>query len=152
MNTNKTLKSFSIENLFSLNDVKPHTNGKLDINTLFKNNSDNTNNTNIEFDSDALLNGIRKRKVKLVDTHAEIFNGCCRTITSANDVGITDIFYDVPENIIECTDYDPKVCMKYIKEKLAEHEISSLIIKKSRTKIFITWKNLEEKLNAKVNK
>ena len=143
---NSILKNFNIENLFSSNESKPYTNGKLDINTLFKN---NLQDSNFVFDSDTLLNGVRKRKVKLEDTHIDIFKGCCRTITSANDTGITDIFYEVPENIIECIDYDPKICMKFIKEKLNEHNISSLIIKKSRTKMFITWKDLEKKLAEK---
>ncbi len=147
MSGHKTpLKSFNIENLFSSNESKPHTNGKLDINTLFKNNSENIN---FVFDSDILLNGARKRKVKLEDTHIDIFKGCCRTITEANDSGVTDIFYEVPLNIIECIDYDSKTCMKYVKEKLNEHNISSLIIKNSKTKMFITWKDLEKKLAEK---
>lgn len=146
MSTHKTtLKNLNIENLFSSKDCKPQSNGKLDINTLFKNNIDDS----FVFDSDILLNGVRKRKLKLEDTHADIFKGCCRTITSANEAGITDIFYEVPADVIECIDYDPKVCMKYVKDKLNEHNISSLIIEKSKTKMFITWKDLEKRLADK---
>ena len=140
---NGQLKKLNIENLFSSKESIPHANGKIDINTLFSDNNDN-----FVFDSNMLLNNAKKRKIQLEETHSKIFNSCCRTIMLANESGITDIFFDVPDNILECIDYDPKICTKYIKEKLLEHEIKSLIIKKSKTKMFITWKNLEEKLDC----
>lgn len=145
VNNEDHLKNLNIETFFSSKDTKPHSNGKLDINTLFSSNSDN----NFVFDADLLLEGSRRRKNKLDETQETIFKSCCRTIMTANESGITDIFYDVPEHIIECVDYDPKICLKFLKEKLSEHKIDSLIIKKSKTKIFITWNDLENKLNNK---
>ena len=143
MSKNKNqLKDLNIEALFSSKDSKPHSDGNLDIKTLFSSGDDN-----FIFDSNLLLDNSRKRKAKLEETHLNIFKGCCKTIMSANESGITDIFYDVPENVIECIDYDPKICTKYVREKLLEHNINSLIMTKSKTKIFITWKDLEEKIN-----
>ncbi len=41
-------------------------------------------------------------------------------------------------------DYNSYDCLKIIQEKLNEQKISSIIM--SKNKIFITWKNLEEKI------
>lgn len=145
-----SFKDFNIENLFSSHNSKPHTKGKLDINTLFKNAVGD--NTHVIVDSDILLNGVRKRKLKLEDINEDIFMGCWRTITEANDSGITDIYYDVPENIVECIDYNPKKCMTGIKDKLSEQCIQSIIIKGSKTKMFITWEDLEKRRLEKAKK
>jgi hypothetical protein len=143
MTTKKsTLKNFNIENLFSSNNIKPHTNGKLDIHTLFN----NTNEKSFVFDPNVLLNNTKKIKKNLENKYDDIFQGCCKTIMAANDAGLTDIFYEVPEHIIEIINYNPKLCMIYLKNKLYEHNIDSFILPKSKTKIFITWKNLEKKL------
>lgn len=135
------LKSLNIENLFGINGTVPHTNGKLDINTLFKKNS---KDSEYVFDSDTLLNGVRKRKAKVSETYLNFYRGCCEIITNASNAGITDITYEVPDNVIECVDYSPTECLKFIKEKLTEQHISTCVT--SRRKIFITWHNLEEKL------
>ena len=139
-NENKReFKGLNIENLFSSKGTMPHTNGKLDINTLFN----KTSNDNYSFDSDILLNGVRKRKHKLTETYADIYKGCCELITTASNTGATDIYYDAPDHVIDCTDYDSLECLKHIKDKLLEQNISTVIL--SRKKIFITWYDLEEK-------
>lgn len=140
------LKSLNIENLFTTGTNKPHTNGKLDVNTLFKNNPQNSEFT---FSADSLLNGVRKRRTQLENTHDDIFKGCWSIISSANEAGLTDIIYEVPQNVVECTDYDSLECLKFIKKKLFDERISTHIIPKSRTKIFITWKDIEQKLKER---
>lgn len=143
-NNSHKLKSLNIANLFGGDGNAPHTNGKLDINTLFiKKNSV----TEFSFDSDILLKGVRKRKLKVTETHANIYKGCCEIVTTASGTGATDIIYEVPDHVIECTDYDPYECLKFIKEKLMEQNISTHIL--TRKKIFITWHDLEEKINQK---
>ncbi len=137
----KELKSLNIENLFYSGSSKPHTNGKLDINTLFKKKSQDSD---FSFDSDILLNGVRKRKNKLSEVYANYYKGCCERVTMASNAGVTDIFYEVPDNIIECTDYVSLDCLKYIKERLRDQYISTKIV--SKKKIFITWYDLEEKI------
>lgn len=137
----RDLKSLNIENLFGIGNSKPHTNGKLDINTLFRK---KTNNVDYAFDSDILLNSVRKRKSKLSETYANIYKGCCEIITNASNAGVTDIFFEVPENVIECTDYVSHDCLKFIKDKLSNQHISTKIL--SKKKIFITWHDLEEKM------
>jgi hypothetical protein len=137
-----SLKNLNIENLFSSSTTVPTTNGKFDINTLFKNNGENK----FEFNPTTLLNRNKKRKLNLETTFFNIFKECCKSITSANDIGLTDLFYNVPPNIIECIDYDTLKCMQYLQIELEKYHISSLIMENSKNKLFITWNNLEEKL------
>lgn len=139
------LRKLNIGNLFETNDgSKPYLNGNLDINTLFTKNT--TDLKDFSFDSQNLLDGIKKRRKKTDDYYMETYRTCCATISSANDSGLVDILFDVPDYVPECIDYKPKKCLNFIREKLEEQKISSLILSESR--IFITWSNLEEKLLA----
>ena len=146
MSKSETSK-LNIENLFcaNKNKVKPKTNGKLDIHTLFK--LPDTEK-DFEFNSDCLLDGIKKKKEKLNNTYFNIYKICCNTIISANNSETTDIEFKVPYYVPECIDYDTLGCLCYIQDKLQEQEISTYLI--SRTKMFITWNNLEEKLKEKI--
>lgn len=138
------LANINIENMFGSETKVLCTNGKLDINTLFKY-TDDDECTNVEFDPNILLKGINKRKKKLNKTYAEFYKSCCDTIIKASEAGMTDILFEVPTHVIDCTDYVSYDCLVYIKEKLTDQHISTHI--KSKKTIFITWHNLEKKLN-----
>lgn len=138
------LRSINIQNLFGTDINTPCTNGKLDIDTLFKK---NTKDTDYQFDSDVLLLGVKRRKKKLLETHTNIYKQCCEIITKASDAGMTDLLFEVPDNVFDCIDYSPHECLKHIRDKLAEQQISCYI--KSKKKIFITWHSLEEKLSKR---
>jgi len=139
------LQKLNIENLFSSKaGNKPHTNGKLDINTLFKK-CEKINNKFV-FDSEVLLESIKLKKQKIADCHLSIFKTCCESIITANSSGITDIIHEIPEHVPDVLDFDAKKCLSFIKDKLQEQKISCLIL--TQTRIFITWNNLEEKINA----
>lgn len=144
MSNKHSLKHINIENLFGTDTKTSCTNGKLDINTLFKKPD---NDVNFEFDSDVLLKGIRQRKKKLKETYANFYKNCCEIITKASDAGMTDLLFEIPNNVIDCIDYSPYDCLIFIKEKLALQCISSHI--KSKRKLFITWYELEKKLYKK---
>ena len=142
--TFKDLDALNLDNLFPSKDgSRCSTNGKLDINTLFGHN----NAQNFTFDSNILLEGIKRKKEKLEECHKNIFKSCCKFIMSANKLDMTDIIFEVPIYISECQLYNSYNCLLYIKEKLKEHNISSVI--HSKVKIFITWNDIEEKLSKK---
>jgi hypothetical protein len=117
MSTNKKnvfLEKINIENLFISKDgTIPYTNGKIDIETLFK--KKNNNNNNFEFDSRVLLDNILKKRTKMKECHAEIFKACCERICMANTSGITDIIYNIPHYVPECTGYNTKDCVQMLK-------------------------------------
>jgi hypothetical protein len=137
----QNLRSINLENLLGNNETSQHTYGKLDLNSLYKTGK----NSEHVFDSEVLLNGVKKKKAKITQTYNDIYKGCCKIIVNACDAGISDIVYEVPEYVLNCLDYDSKECLKFIKQKLLEQNISGLII--SSKKIFITWFNLESKLS-----
>lgn len=140
------LQKLNIQNLFSLKSGnKPHTNGKLDINTLFGKYEKPTDN--FVFDSDVLLDNIKAKKQKINNCHSRIFKTCCESIMSANSSGITDIIHEIPEHVPDVLDFNSRNCLVYIKEKLHEQKISTSIL--SNTKIFITWQDLEKKKSIK---
>lgn len=139
----RELEKLNIENLFSTgDDNRPHMDGKLDIDTLFGKNS--RDDKTFTFDSQVLLNGVRKRRQKLKEYCADTYKTCCETIISANNAGLTDIIFEIPEIVPDCLDYKPLECLKYIESKLKEQKISDIILSQSR--IFITWNNLESKI------
>jgi len=137
MNKNE-LEKMNITNLFSsINGRKPSTNGRLDINSLFKTNIECDN---FKFNSKILLNNFKDQQMKLKNKHVYFYKMCCEKIEHANDNNLTDITFDIPRYIPDCNLYKPHECLEYIKTKLEEEHISSVII--SNTKIFITWYNL----------
>ena len=139
----KGLEKLNTQTLFCNGNNIPHTNGKLDIETLFQKKSINIKD--YSFDSTILLNGIKQRKERLQEYYINMYKSCCDAITSANKSGITDILHAVPESVSEILDYDSLECMQYIKNKLNEQKISSTIWDKN--KLFITWASLEKKIN-----
>jgi hypothetical protein len=139
----RELEKLNIENLFTTGDEnRPYTDGKLDIETLFGKNS--RDDKNFTFDSQVLLDGVKKRRQKLKEYCSDTYKTCCETIISANNAGLTDIIFEIPEIVPDCLDYKPLECLKYIEGKLKEQKISDIILSHSR--IFITWNNLESKI------
>ena len=136
----RELEKLNIENLFICDDgTRPHTNGQLDINTLFR--KHNTDVKNYKFDSQALLSGARKRKQKIQECYMKMYKTCCDTIMSASKMGLTDIIFEVSEYVADCSDYSSTECLDYIDKKLTEEKILCEVI--SPIKIFISWHKLE---------
>ena len=137
----KGLERLNIENLFSNDLNKPITNGRLDINTLFKKSIDDDK---VEFKSEILLNTIHKKREKINKTYNMIYKSCCDKIVSANSAGITDIIHEIPIVVQECIGYNSLDCLIFIQNKLQEQSILTKLLTKS--KIFITWNALEKHL------
>jgi len=146
MSNKNSLDKLNIENLFSIGtNTKPFTNGKLDINTLFKRKAQTEED--IEFNSEILLYSINKKKEKINEVNINLYKNCCDKIVIADSSGITDIIYEIPTNIPECIGYNPFNCLKYIQNKLYSHCITSSII--TQNKIFLSWINIEKRLSNK---
>jgi hypothetical protein len=140
------LDKLNIENLFSIRtNNKRFTNGKLDINTLFKRKVQTEED--VEFNSEVLLDSINKKREKMKEVHINLYKNCCDKIITANSSGVTDIIYEIPITIPECIGFDSFNCLKYIQNKLYDNCITSLII--TQNKIFLSWVNIEKKLSNK---
>lgn len=142
----KGLEHFNIENLFCSNDgSKPHTNGELDVETLFDMKYNDCNSKpDVKIDTTILLHELKKQKIKLDNLHNELLKKCWDNIISANKHGLTNLTYEVPLTIPTYINYDPYECIKFIKEKLDKEKIYTKI--KSFTKIYISWSELEKQL------
>lgn len=114
-----------------------HTNGRLDINTLFK----KKDPPKYAFSSKLLLRTIYNRRKVLDKCYGEIYEKCCESIVSANNAGLTDIVYEVTEFVPECSDYSSEDCLLLIQEKMKDEMIPTWIMPPN--KIFISWFNLE---------
>jgi hypothetical protein len=140
----KIMANFTVSKLFPDEDgtTRRIGTGKLNVNTLFKNKLEE--DTNKIFDSKTLLTQEKGRKKVVHSYNMNMFNVCCDKIKSANSCGVKDIVFEVMNFIPECPEYKPEKCLVFISEKLDEQHIGTVIL--SDTKIFITWKNLEEKI------
>lgn len=137
-----TSKKLNLQTLFGSEKSHIVVNGKLDINTLFKQNIDEDIDTFIN--PEDLLISINKKREELEKIHIKLYKKCCNNILSANNVAITDIYYDIPYSIAGLSEYDPLICLIFIKNKLKDKFITTKIV--SKTKIFITWSSIETKL------
>lgn len=136
------LSKLNIENLFSTDINKPYC-GNIDINTLFKN--EKKYNEDFSFDSKLLLKNLEKKRKKIKKCYSDIYKTCCDTIISANNSGLTDIIFQVPDDVPDCLNYNFFDCINNIIKELTEQKITCLQV--SKTKIFISWVDLESKLD-----
>lgn len=137
------MNKLSIETLFPScqypNSHKPY-NSHISVDTLYNNLMLNKNEL-INFDSNVLIkNNIENRK-KIRNEYVLHYNTCCKNILAANEVGLKDIYYNLPDVVINCPGFNHDDCIKYISNNLRKHHLDTLPI--SRYKLFITWKYLE---------
>lgn len=105
--------------------------------------------TNNEFDSHILLDVIKYKQQRLKNFNDEIYKQCCDLIIESNNKEIYDIFFVVPNFSLSCPEYDSNNCILYIMHKLQEQ---SLLCKQiSKTKIFISWYNIEQMLSEQID-
>jgi hypothetical protein len=134
----------SINSLFGEHsDMLQTSTGGLDIKSLFLNNGINKSN----FDYRMILKDISDKKDKKIKLYDTMKNACFTMIKQAQNNSITDIIFTVPEIVTECSEYDSKSCLYYIKCKLREQFIDSLLL--SHTQLFVTWKNIEKAVASK---
>lgn len=138
------LKKFNIETFFPSDKNINGYNGKFDINTLFKTKTDNEE---LEILNPAqLIEIININKKKVMKHYTLLYNACGAKIKSANNYGITDIIFDIPEFITDCPEYNSLDCVKFIKKNLQEQIFDTYII--SEIQLFISWHKLM--LNHKI--
>uniref|UniRef100_A0A6C0ABZ1 Uncharacterized protein n=1 Tax=viral metagenome TaxID=1070528 RepID=A0A6C0ABZ1_9ZZZZ len=135
----KKYENISIETLYP----------KSKINKEFDVNSFNTNLLDIEnFDTDKLIKERENREKKLKTVYKKLLGTCLHKIQILNDRDETDMVYNVPQIYYGFSKYEPFDCLTYIEKKLRKKYLDTYIL--SETKIFISWKNIEE--NKKIQK
>jgi len=132
------MNNISIETLFPTSKGKIK-NGKLDVNTLFP--EDTRLEDDVYFDVDELANERKNKENKLKKVYRMLMEQCITKIKSANVGDYTDIIYEVPKSVYLCTGYNPHKCLLYIEKKLRKQFIDTLII--TDRHLFISWLNVD---------
>jgi hypothetical protein len=138
---NKAFKHLNIENLMpSDNKNYNNTKGVIDINMISSDKAVNSE-PHKDFNSINLLDNIYERRIQKRNWLVSEFNRCCEQIKNANNLGLTDIFFSIPEIIVENSSYKHKDALEYISKNLREQKLDTYIVN-NRT-LFVTWKYLE---------
>ena len=135
------LHNLTIDNLMPAKNNVNYSNGKLDISCISRDKFIN-DVPEKEFDSDVLLKNIKKRRLEIRNTYVKCYNLCCEKILDAENTGLTDLIFKLPETTFidfnGCKDID---IIDYIAKKLKQNKLDVLIMKNDT--IFITWKFIE---------
>ena len=116
-------------------------NGKIDINSISKDKFIN-DDPDITFDSGVLLKSIKKKREKIRSKLVSCYNLCCEKIQEADNIGLTDLIFEIPNMISMSNIYSKDIdILRYISDKLRKEGLNTYII--DDRKIFITWKFIE---------
>lgn len=130
------MDKISVSNLFPTNKFRP-----LDVNSLYntrKQKEENSNNFNI----DRLIKLREEKKKKIIEEYEKIYKMCLNKITLANNLGNTEVIYEVPDAVYGKLEYNIVDCIAYIINKLDEMKLDTMIFQKS---IYISWLDLPNK-------
>ena len=136
----KPFEHLNIETLMPSNNHNYNRNKKLDVFTISDGKKINIE-PDRDFNSADLLSTIQERRRKLRNWLVDTYNQCCLRIKEANNAGLTDILFELPEIIVENSSYRHKDAIEYISKNLRNQAIDTLIL--DNKKIFITWKYIE---------
>ena len=146
---NKVFSQMNIETLMPSNKHNYNRNtGKLDVNMISSGKSINIDPSK-DFNSHNLLNSIYEKRKQKRNWLVDMYNLCCNKIKDADDAGLTDITFILPEIILENSAYRHKEAIEYISKNLRDQRIDTLVLDKKS--IFITWKYLELKLEEQLD-
>ncbi len=143
---NKVFSQMNIETLMPSNNNNYNRNtGKIDVNMISNGKSINLDPSK-DFNSHNLLNSIYEKRKKKRNWLVEMYNLCSNKIKDADDAGLTDITFILPEIILENSSYRHQEAIDYISKNLRDQKIDTLILDKKS--IFVTWKYLELRLES----
>lgn len=101
-----------------------------------------------QFNVGKLIKIRKQKRKKLLENYVKLYNNCLTNIETVNDVDKTDLYFNVPNKIVGCPEYNSNDCIEYIENKLREQFIDT--IKINDNTIFVSWLYLE--LNMEQNK
>jgi len=139
------MSKLNIDNLFPAHYRIESSGNNFDLDTLFK----EPHEKKVIFNSKMLLDIKKEKQRKIERLYSNIYNQCCEKILKANENDQTDIIFIIPEIEPLYELYNTNNCIKFIQNKLYLQHINSTKI--SKTKIFVSWYNLEEKIKKNEN-
>lgn len=138
---NNIFSKMNIETLMPSRNNNYNRSKRLDVFTISSGKQINIDPSR-DFDSNELLTNIYERRKKIRNWFVEMYNLCCVKIKDADDYGLTDLLFELPELLIDASIYKEKECMEYISNNLREQNIDTLLLNNGK-QLFITWKYIE---------
>lgn len=141
------MNNLTIDKLMPSKNLDYLPRGTITINSISKDKNINSD-PELNFNSTVLLKNIQQKRLKIRAKMVEMFNLCCEKILEADNSGLTDLIFKLPESTFidfnGCKDID---IIYYIEKKLKQNKLDVLILKSDT--LFITWKFIE--LNFELN-
>lgn len=108
------------------------------INTL-KNNTiyNETNENKYTYNFDELKNNKKYKKYMANKFYSKYYELCLKKIDFANKYDYTNIYFQVPHTLLNCSLYESKKCIKYIYDEIIKNNIFAYIINDNT--IYISW-------------
>ncbi len=128
------MDKININNLFGGTNNKP-----LNVHTLYDTKG-NKDKEKVSLNIERLINLRDERKNRVLIQYEKTYNSCLNRITTANELNKTDITFVAPESSFGHIDYNVVDCIDYIKRKLDELKLDTLIL--SESTLYISWLNL----------
>lgn len=145
---NKVFREMNIENLMpSNNHCYNRKKGMLTVDMISGGTKINVD-PDRDFNSMKLLNNIYDRRNKKRNWLVDVYNQCCAKIQDADDLGLTDVIFTLPEIIVESSMYKHREAIEFVSKHLREQKLDTYII--NERNLFITWKYLELNLEKKI--
>lgn len=138
---NIVFREMNIENLMPSNNNNYNRNKGILTVDMISNGSKINVEPDRDFDSVKLLNSINDRRKKKRNWLVDMYNQCCAKIKDADDAGLTDIIFTLPEIIVENSSYKHIEAIEYVSKNLRDQKIDTYII--DNRSLFVTWKYLE---------
>lgn len=145
------MNTITIDKLMPSKNLDYLPRGNITINSISKDKNINSD-PELNFSSTILLKNIHQRRLKVRAKMVEMFNICWDKILDAENSGLTDLIFKLPESTFidfnGCRDID---IINYIAKKLKQNKLDILIM--NSFTIFVTWKfielNLEPRFSSK---
>jgi len=138
----------NINKLFPTGGTTGSSSHRLDIDSIFKNTPLN-NEPNLTFTSQKIIEKRERRQKEKQLIYKQMLQYCHRRIEESDDDLATDMIFSIVPVIPECKEYDPLECLQYVSTNLRNDNFDTIIL--SDTSMFITWKDIEHKINNSNN-
>jgi len=98
-------------------------------------------NEDAQFDIKEIAESKKIRRHLCKEQYRKLYCQCLIRIKQANFIGNTEIYYQIPETLIESHIYQASECMKYIIKHLRKHHFS--VEPYTELTINVSWKNIK---------
>ena len=135
------MDKININNLFGGTNNKP-----LNVHTLYDTQG-NKDREKVSLNIERLIHLRDERKNRVLVQYEKTYTSCINKITIANELNKTDITFTAPDTSFGYTDYNVVDCVNYIKTKLDELKLDTMVL--SDNTLYISWLNLGKNIGEK---